>query len=122
MKKIVIIKELLKDKVFSNDAWDHILTQDNDDLDEIIESNDETESENEDVEEDEQEVTVKQKNDKKKESHDDMISKIDNLKALIKEIDKETFKIITKLVDLLESDDDVSKVYHNVQYDDSFAE
>ena len=86
------------------------------------ENNDETESENEDVEEDEQEVTVKQKNDKKKESHDDMISKIDNLKALIKEIDKETFKIITKLVDLLESDDDVSKVYHNVQYDDSFAE
>jgi len=39
-----------------------------------------------------------------------------------KEIDKETFKIITKLVDLLEADDDVVKVYHNVQYDPSFAE
>lgn len=39
-----------------------------------------------------------------------------------KEIDKEAFKIITKLVDLLEGDDDVSKVYHNVQYDDSFAD
>jgi len=39
-----------------------------------------------------------------------------------KEIDKETWKIISKLVDMLENDDDVSKVYHNVQYDESFAE
>jgi len=39
-----------------------------------------------------------------------------------KEIDKETFKTVTKLVDLLEGDDDVTKVYHNVKYDDSFAE
>ena len=39
-----------------------------------------------------------------------------------KEIDKDTFKIIMKLVDLLESDDDVTKVYHNIQYDDSFAD
>jgi transcriptional/translational regulatory protein YebC/TACO1 len=27
-----------------------------------------------------------------------------------------------KLVDLLESDDDVTKVYHNIKYDDSFAD
>jgi len=39
-----------------------------------------------------------------------------------KEIDKETWKIISKLVDMLENDDDVNKVYHNVQYDESFAE
>lgn len=39
-----------------------------------------------------------------------------------KEIDKETWKIISKLVDLLENDDDVSKVYHNVKWDDSFAD
>jgi YebC/PmpR family DNA-binding regulatory protein len=39
-----------------------------------------------------------------------------------KEIDKETWKIISKLVDMLENDDDVNKVYHNVQYDDSFAD
>lgn len=37
-----------------------------------------------------------------------------------KQIDKETFKTILKLVDLLENDDDVTKVYHNVEYDESF--
>lgn len=39
-----------------------------------------------------------------------------------KEIDKDTFKTVMKLVDLLEGDDDVTKVYHNIRYDDSFAE
>lgn len=39
-----------------------------------------------------------------------------------KKIDKETFKGVMKLVDLLESDDDVTKVYHNIEYDDSFAD
>lgn len=39
-----------------------------------------------------------------------------------KEIDKEAFRQITKLVDMLEADDDVVKVYHNVQYDESFAD
>ncbi len=47
---------------------------------------------------------------------------LERVPLTFKEIDKETFKTITKLVDLLESDDDVTKVYHNVQYDDSFAE
>jgi YebC/PmpR family DNA-binding regulatory protein len=47
---------------------------------------------------------------------------LERLPLTFKEIDKETFKIITKLVDLLESDDDVTKVYHNVKYDDSFAD
>jgi len=36
-----------------------------------------------------------------------------------KEVSKENFNIIMKLIDLLESDDDVIKVYHNIQYDES---
>jgi len=68
------------------------------------------------------------------ESFGDIQNKLDSMKIVadeaglervpltFKEIDKETFKIIMKLVDLLESDDDVTKVYHNVQYDDSFAD
>ena len=47
---------------------------------------------------------------------------LERVPLTLKEIDKETFKIVTKLVDLLEGDDDVTKVYHNVKYDDSFAE
>ena len=47
---------------------------------------------------------------------------LERLPLTFKEIDKNTFKTVMKLVELLESDDDVSKVYHNIQYDDSFAE
>jgi YebC/PmpR family DNA-binding regulatory protein len=47
---------------------------------------------------------------------------LERLPLTFKEIDKDTFKTVMKLVDLLESDDDVTKVYHNIQYDDSFAE
>ena len=47
---------------------------------------------------------------------------LERVPMTLKEIDKDTFKIVTKLVDLLEGDDDVTKVYHNVKYDDSFAE
>lgn len=47
---------------------------------------------------------------------------LERVPLTFKEIDKETFKTVTKLVDLLESDDDVTKVYHNVKYDDSFAD
>ena len=36
-----------------------------------------------------------------------------------KEVDKDTFTKIMKLVDMLEADDDVSKVYHNIQYDEA---
>lgn len=38
-----------------------------------------------------------------------------------KEIDNDTFKIIMKLVDQLENDDDVTKVYHNVEWKEDFA-
>ena len=37
-----------------------------------------------------------------------------------KEVDPDTFKSIMKLVDMLEADDDVNKVYHNIQYDEVF--
>lgn len=47
---------------------------------------------------------------------------LERVPLTLKKIDKETFKIVMKLVDLLESDDDVTKVYHNIEYDDSFAD
>jgi YebC/PmpR family DNA-binding regulatory protein len=47
---------------------------------------------------------------------------LERLPLTYKEIDKDTFKTVMKLVDLLESDDDVTKVYHNIKYDDSFAD
>ncbi len=39
-----------------------------------------------------------------------------------KEVDVDTFKTVMKLVSMLENDDDVNKVYHNIQYDDKFAD
>lgn len=47
---------------------------------------------------------------------------LERVPLTFKEIDKETWKIISKLVDMLENDDDVGKVYHNVKWDDSFAD
>lgn len=41
---------------------------------------------------------------------------------MYKEVDVDTFKTVMKLVDLLEGDDDVNKVYHNIQYDEKFAD
>ena len=39
-----------------------------------------------------------------------------------KETTKENFQVIMKLVDTLEDDDDVQKVYHNVEFNESFLE
>ncbi|MCP4911635.1 MAG: YebC/PmpR family DNA-binding transcriptional regulator [Oligoflexia bacterium] len=39
-----------------------------------------------------------------------------------KEITKETYTTFAKLIDVLEDDDDVQKVYHNVEFDESFLE
>jgi YebC/PmpR family DNA-binding regulatory protein len=47
---------------------------------------------------------------------------LERVPLTFKKKQQETLKTNTKLVDLLESDDDVTKVYHNVKYDDSFAE
>lgn len=46
---------------------------------------------------------------------------LERVPQMFKEVDVETFKTVMKLVDLLENDDDVSKVYHNIQYDEKFA-
>jgi YebC/PmpR family DNA-binding regulatory protein len=47
---------------------------------------------------------------------------LERLPLMFKEVDVDTFKTVSKLVDLLEGDDDVVKVYHNIQYDDKFAD
>jgi YebC/PmpR family DNA-binding regulatory protein len=47
---------------------------------------------------------------------------LERVPLTLKEVDKETFKTVMKLVDLLEGDDDVNKVYHNIQFDEAFAE
>lgn len=39
-----------------------------------------------------------------------------------KEVNKETWETVSKLIDLLEDDDDVQKVYHNVEYADFMLE
>lgn len=39
-----------------------------------------------------------------------------------KKVSKETFEKIMKLIDMLESDDDVQKVYHNIEFDEAFAQ
>ncbi len=39
-----------------------------------------------------------------------------------KEVDVDTFKSVMKLVDKLEDDDDVQKVYHNILYKEEFEE
>lgn len=46
---------------------------------------------------------------------------LERVPQMYKEVDVETFKTVMKLVDLLEGDDDVNKVYHNIQYDEKFA-
>lgn len=40
---------------------------------------------------------------------------------LYKKIDPENFETFTKLVDVIEDDDDVQKVYHNLEFDESLA-
>lgn len=47
---------------------------------------------------------------------------LERVPTTFKEVDKETFESIMKLTSLLEADDDVNKVYHNIQYSDAFLE
>lgn len=47
---------------------------------------------------------------------------LERVPQIHKEADVETFKTIMKLVDALENDDDVTKVYHNIQWDEKFSE
>ena len=39
-----------------------------------------------------------------------------------KEVTKESYDKIMKLIDVIEDDDDVQKVYHNIEFDESFLE
>lgn len=43
---------------------------------------------------------------------------LQRIPTTMKEIDKETWEAFSKLIDALEDDDDVQKVYHNVEFDE----
>lgn len=75
-------------------------------------------------------VTVKAPTD----SYHDVYKKLDALKIKIedsglerlalneKAVTKEAYDKVQKLIDALESDDDVTKVYHNIEWNEAFAE
>lgn len=75
-------------------------------------------------------VTVKGPTD----AYGDIYKKLDALKIKMedsgferlplntKEVSKESYLKIQKLIDTLEDDDDVSKVYHNLEWNEAFAE
>ena len=83
-----------------------------------------------DVESEEGYITVKGPT----ESYHDIYKKLEELKIKIedsglerlplntKEVTKESYDKIQKLIDALESDDDVVKVYHNLEWNEAFAE
>lgn len=68
------------------------------------------------------------------ESYGDIYKKLEELQIKVedsglerfplntKEITKESFDKLQKLIDVLESDDDVQKVYHNLEWNEAFAE
>lgn len=68
------------------------------------------------------------------ESYHDIYKKLDELKIKLedsglerlplntKEVTKESFDKIQKLIDVLEGDDDVTRVYHNLEWNEAFAE
>jgi YebC/PmpR family DNA-binding regulatory protein len=68
------------------------------------------------------------------ESYGDIYKKLEEMKVKVedsglerlplntKEITKESYDKLQKLIDVLEGDDDVSKVYHNLEWNDAFAE
>ena len=45
---------------------------------------------------------------------------LERLPLNFKKVSKENFEKIMKMVDMLEGDDDVQKVYHNIEYDEAF--
>lgn len=49
-------------------------------------------------------------------------SGLERLPLNTKEVSKESFEKIQRLIDTLESDDDVQKVYHNLEWNEAFAE
>ena len=83
-----------------------------------------------DVEAEDGFVTVKAPTD----AYHDVYKKLDALKIPIedsglerlplntKEVTKETYDKLQKLIDALESDDDVTKVYHNIEWNEAFSD
>lgn len=49
-------------------------------------------------------------------------SGLERLPLNTKEVTKESYDKIQKLIDVLEGDDDVTKVYHNLEWNEAFAE
>lgn len=49
-------------------------------------------------------------------------SGLERLPLNTKEVSKESFEKIQRLIDVLEEDDDVQKVYHNLEWNEAFAE
>ncbi len=47
---------------------------------------------------------------------------LEQVPLLFKEIDDETYKLNMKLIDLLEGDEDVVKVYHNIEFKEHFID
>lgn len=68
------------------------------------------------------------------ESYGDIYKKLEEMKIPVedsglerlplntKEISKESYEKLQKLIDVIESDDDVIKVYHNLEWNEAFAE
>ena len=68
------------------------------------------------------------------ESYGDIYKKLDELKIKMedfglerlplntKEVTKESFDKIQKLIDALEGDDDITTVHHNIEWNDAFSE
>ena len=44
---------------------------------------------------------------------------LERVPAVFKQVNKETYEKIEKLIDVIEDDDDVQKVYHNIEFDES---
>ncbi|OIQ20962.1 MAG: transcriptional regulator [Bacteriovorax sp. MedPE-SWde] len=49
-------------------------------------------------------------------------SGLEQVPLTFKEVDDETYLTIMKMIDLLEADEDIIKVYHNIEFDERFAE
>lgn len=47
---------------------------------------------------------------------------LERIALTTKKITKESFQVLSKLIDALENDEDVQKVYHNVEFDESFVD
>ena len=49
-------------------------------------------------------------------------SGLERLPLNTKEVTKESYDKIQKIIDVLEGDDDVTTVYHNLEWNEAFAE